>query len=301
MKIALISHSRIGKTAEPGEKYSEVWAAICKGAERKVRRAGLSGVKNLKIFSPVSYHDHKEFLTLVDAAVGENPDALILPFMPTEDDLVKEMTEILSDYQGKIIAVNVPPTPEIEKRLKNIVGYVGMNEFEAGRMAVRRLFMENETIERIIVVEHEKGHYGHRLRTEGARKESYDSGIQKVVEIYVGAEEYETENLKNTLEGSGLSTDSITGIITLGVRGTEAALKAIDEAGIVVPIVGMDLNEAVREAIESGRVLATLIQHPEDEGRLAVKMAIGAVNSKLERRVVYCGPTLVDKNNIAVF
>lgn len=281
--IVLVSHGRIKRTAEPGEKYSEVWTVICDGAEQEAQKT--SGV-NLEVLAPQRYHDHSEFVSLVNKAVQKNPDAIGLPFTPTEHKFVKKMVDILKGFKGKIIAVNVPPTPGIKGQLAKIVGYVGMNERAAGKLAAFWLRSQSIVKREIIVPKHEKGHYGFFLRIEGIKDMAGDLHIE---ELFTGAEIYITDTLKKSLE-SGQK-----GVVTLGVRGTEAVL----ETEIPVPIIGMDLNDNVRSAIKDGRVLATLIQHPEQEGSLAVKMA--TETKEIPYREVYCGPTLITKDNIEVF
>ena len=184
---------------------------------------------------------------------------------------------------------------EIKEQLSNIVGYVGMNERAAGRLAVFWLVTRNTDIRKILVVKHEEGHYGHRLRIHGIKEIDVSWIIgrpTKVEEIYTGAETYKIDALKKSL------SDEQAGVVTLGVRGTEAVLQT----GIPTSIVGMDLNDNIRFAIKEGRVLATLIQHPVREGSLAMKMASEIItNPDLPYREVYCGPTLVTQDNVEAF
>ena len=174
MSTILVSHARI--QGKEGEKISEVWKAIVSGA-KKVET-------DLAILAPTSYHNHKEFISLIKEAVEKQPDVLILPFTPTEPNLVEEMVKILQQFKGKIVAINVPPTPEIKKKLPNIIGYVGPNEEETGILAAEML-LRRFRLKKIVITMHEKGHYGHELRIKGIEKNAKKHGVE-IVKVYVG-------------------------------------------------------------------------------------------------------------------
>ena len=279
--MILVSHANILK--------SEVWKAIVEGAIAEAKKLGMK----LRIFSPKSYDSQKEFCSLVKKAVEEEPDVLILPFTPTEPGLAEEMMEILQRFSGKMVAINVPPTPETIRILPNIAGYVGMNEKAAGAEAAKTLLSDNKKTDELVIAEHKKNHLGHLLRVKGIEEIAKKCGV-RVTEVFVGAEDQNIEALKKVLSNK-------TKVITLGNRGTETALQAAKETGIKVQIVSMDLNKEVVAAIRNGKIFATLLQHPKREGELAVKLASLAVKGKMPYAEEFCGPTKVTKDNLNVF
>ena len=141
IKVIIVLRGRI--KGKKGEKVSESWKKISEGAVVKAEELNIS----LKVFSPKSYHDDDEFLLLVARAVKENPDVLIIPFT-----LAEKMTETLQGFSGKIVAINVPPTKEIRKNLPNFVGYVGMDQEEAGRLAAEKLLSHDRRINKFVVL-----------------------------------------------------------------------------------------------------------------------------------------------------
>jgi len=287
-KGVLASHSRIRDPQRPEQKYSEVWTDICRGAQWRAKERSVV----LDILSPLSYHEHDEFLKLVGIAVERKPDFLILPFTLLPSSGEEKLLDILDDFPGRIVAVNVPPSDLARARLgKRLAGYVGMNEYGAGQRAALELiqtlsdgFRYNPEMKAIVVPKHEEGHYGHWLRIEGIKEVARIHGIP-VREEFVGAEKQKRLKL-----GEGKY-----GVITLGNRGTEAALADSVDQKQILGLVGMDLNPTIANAILDTRVKATLIQHPYQQGALAIDMALGPGGT------YYCGPTLINMDNVRVF
>jgi len=288
--IEFISHSRLKMTAGPGQKSSEVWSDIADGF---LKAANNSEVET-RISGPMSYHDNEEYINLVAAAINRKPDAIVLPFSPSGKAREK-FTNVLEGYDGNIVAVNVPPSPEQKKILgKRLLGYTGMNEFAAGETAARELIFrkwENK-IMHILVLVHEKNHSGLELRVEGVKHGVKNYGFNPDVRaVYV-----DPKKQKVAIPKRWLMKDENFGVITLGIRGTEAALisSPIKPFGIV----SIDLDNDVKQAILNNSIACTLIQHPREEGMIAMKIALNPGNEFAE---LFCGPTIVDKNNVHVF
>ena len=297
MKIEVINHSRLYSPNNPSVKSSEVSTTISEGA---LNQAAKMPNVELTITGPKNYHQVDEFIDMVENSVAHNGnDAIILPFSPQGKDGDK-LIKILKEFNGKVIAVNVPPSQKTIKALDGkIKGYVGPCEKEMGRRAVRELMIRSKASIQfdelvIVTVGHEKNHYGHNLRIEGIKdiaKKYCD--ITDVYVLEIDAEDQEVI-LPSQLIGQDL------GVITLGVRGTEAVLQSPWQKEIQNRLVGIDLNRTTCEAIEDFAVQCTLIQHPREQGRLAVNMAaIGARDHFYTE--IYCGPTVVDNYNCNVF
>lgn|GEM_PF-1286259 len=285
-KGVLLSHSRIFNPARPDLKSSEVWTDIGNGARWRARKLGVG----LTIYAPESYHDVGEALDLLDFGIKKKrPDAVILPDTPLPgSNLEKKLLDIVCPFGGKVGFVNVPANERVLKQVGNkAVGYAGMNEFGAGQKAARSasLFItEEERLNGLVVLKHEEGHYGHWLRIQGIRDIAGRMGIP-VKEVFVG-----TENQKPLNLGDGKFT-----IITLGNRGTEAALTLDPER--IAGLVGMDLNPTVAQAILDSRVNSTLIQYPRAQGILAIDLMFTSGGFQN----YFCGPTIVDPDNVRVF
>jgi len=248
----LISFARIRKLVQSGEYHSEAWTDIIESAEREAERLGI----HLETMAPEeTYNDPKEFIYLVRTAVEKLNSFrgyernLYIPFHITNKELKKNLIKILQKFTGNIYAVNVPPDDEYRKKLKNIRGYIGMDEQALGEKLFDEL-VSKSSVKRIIVVRHEENQYGHDLRAKGVTTLAEKHGI----EVFMVKHE-DTERMKEII----LMGD--VGVITFGCRGTEKILDI--DIDVTIPIVTVDTNKRIiRMAIkESNKViLASFIQ-----------------------------------------
>lgn len=286
LKVHLIEHSRPIDPKNPSQKGSEVWTDIKNGA---IDRAKFLGV-DINVLHPIEeYHDLKKFCDLISYSVDEGPDTIILPLTP-ETEVENRLLKTLSSFNGRIVVVNVPPNRIAFDLLSDkMIGYVGMNEPRAGIRAVTELITRMGIPKKLVIVSDKKHHYGYGLRENGVRKVANIYGIPVTSLCF-------PEKVPEAIELDCADFSSV-GVITMGARSTEIALNAIDRQ-IILGMVGIDLNSVVSDAIRKSRMLCTLIQHPYDEGARAVELA---VNPPKEYTEIFCGPTVVDRDNLSVF
>lgn len=283
----IIIQNRTWDPINPKQLFSEVWTNVCDGAKDRAKEKSV----NLKTLIPKNYHDREEFLNLVEEGVKSKPDFLILPFTLIQSDMEKKFLDILSLFDGEIFAVNVPPDSTAIRELGNkLKGYVGSNEVAAGKKAVKELILSAKEIKHIVILRHEVKQYAQSLRVQGIKEVAEQQGIS-VEEVYFKPEEQKVI-LSDKLKEKKF------GIITLGNRGTEAALSFINPDQ-VLGLVGMDMNDKTVEAILNSKMKCTLIQHPYMQGVRVIDMVLEP--SDKEFKEIFCGPTLVDSDNVLVF
>lgn len=287
MSIILITHSRI---KHPTLKFSGVWQAIVEGflgvmSKYSLKYEVLSLLRN--------YNDIEEYLEKVAEAITKNPDIIVLPLTPEQGEYEERLIKMLESYQGIVIAINVPPNLVFQQRLKGkLKGYVGTNEKDSGRKAARELFYSRKIFDVIYVIK-DKNHYGYSLRIEGICEVAEEHGIPVcVIDI---RDSKKTDIICKFMEQPA--------IISLGPVGTDLASSLKDKYSVNPIIVAMDLDDKTAKAINSGEVLCTLIQHPKEQGALAGELAYNIITGKETSAFtnIYCGPTIVDRNNIAIF
>jgi len=289
MSIILVTHSRI---KHPTLKFSGVWQAIVEGFLEIASRYSLK----YEVLSLLrNYNDIEEYLEKVAKAIAKNPDVIILPLTPKQGEYEERLIKMLDSFQGIVIAINVPPDLVFEQRLKGkLRGYVGTNEKDSGRRAARELFASRKTFDVIYVPVDKPDHYGYSLRIQGIREIAEDYKVPVCI-IDVN-DSKKTDIICKFMEQPA--------IISLGPVGTDFGRSLKDKySGLSPVIVAMDLDGKTVEAINSGEVLCTLIQHPKEQGMMAAKLAcdivVGRETSAFTN--IYCGPTIVDRNNIAIF
>ncbi|MDD4531149.1 MAG: hypothetical protein PHH21_00380 [Candidatus Pacebacteria bacterium] len=244
----MVSFARTRKFAQSGEYSSESWTDILESAEKEAERLGI----HLETMAPEeTYNDPREFISLVRIAVKRLNSFrgyernLFIPFNITDKELKAELIKVLRKFTGNIYGLNVPPDDDYRRSLKNIRGYIGMDERLLGESLFTELVSKVE-VRRIMVVRHEENQYGHDLRAEGIVSLAKEQDI----EVFMVKHE-DGERMKEIISLGDV------GIITFGCRGTEKVLDLNVDAE--VPIVTVDTNKRiVRTAIKkSNKVILT--------------------------------------------
>jgi len=241
MDAIIISHSRIDLASG---KVSEVWSSIVEGAIE----FSLGHKKEIAVLAPTkSYNDIEEYYSLVRKAT-KLTKKIILPFSKGSPEFV----EMLNDFKGEIVFVNTPPPKEWKEKLTKEIPYVGLDEYLIGLTAAETLLGFKNHYRKVLVLRHEKSHEGHNLRIEGIKS----SGLE-VVELFIDPE-----------KGKCVIPPKLRhlSVITLGIRGTEVALRSKSKT-----IIAIDSNEEIETACKEGKILAILLQDPKSQGKLAAE------------------------------
>lgn len=286
--IILTTHSRI----DPAQKHSSVWRQIAEGFGNYVEYN--SSISCLIHSLHENYSDIEEYLQTVPKSKAKNPGAMVLPLTPQQGEYEERLLKMLEAYEGFIVAINVPPDINARERLKNLRGYVGMNEVDAGKMAAKALLSRYSKPSCIYVPRDKPMHYGYDLRIAGIRN------MAKLVNVIVREIDINDEKNSHVICQAMESA----AFITLGPVGTAFAQKAKKEfPEKVFGIVAMDLNPETAAGIRSGDIICALIQHPREQGAKAAELAIKLLTKQVTAPYteIFCGPTLVDLNNLSVF
>jgi ABC-type sugar transport system substrate-binding protein len=290
LKVGLAIHSR---TKHPTLKSSSVWGLIYDGFAQFFAQFPRISYFILPIIE--NYNDIEEYLEKVEEAIKENPDVLVLPLTPKQGEFERRLLIMLKKYKGIIIAINVPPDENAMRELNgNLRGYVGMHEIEAGRKAALRLFSSGIDFDCIYFPNDKLEHYGYSLRRLGAES------VAKMHNIPVC--QIDITNTKNA-EVICACMDHAA-FISFGPVGTSFAIEAQKRYPTkVAGIVAIDLDQKTAEAIKSQKVICALIQHPREQGARAAELAVGLLAGTITSAYtqIYCGPTIVDLDNISIF
>jgi len=256
VRAILVPHSRIREDASSGEEYSDFWTSICAQASEKAEEFGI----DLKfILMKGKYHSGSKFVSNCQIAISilksyanGYEKILFLPFSVTDTNLKKKLIQILRNCDGiDIYGINVPPDEDYLSEVPGIRGYIGMDEIELGKSLFDELTSRTKVF-RVVVIRHEKNNYGLDLRIRGIKERADAEGIDVIV-CYA----YEHRQIKKFLSMEG------TGVITLGIKSTEAILSLKIESP--VRMVCVDSSPKIEQLLkkESNKnkvILASFIQ-----------------------------------------
>lgn len=110
-----------------------------------------------------------------------------------------------------------------------------------------------------------------------------------------------SENLLNTVRGSGPAGLSIDGIFCPNESTTFGMLRALQDIGAAgkVKFVGFDGSPELIDAMQKGQIDALVLQNPLRMGYLSVKTMVQHLRGQPVEKRIDTGATLVTKENLS--
>ncbi len=157
--------------------------------------------------------------------------------------------------------------------------YVGSNEEDAGRIQGEWIFENIGDKGNVCILYGEMGHSGQIGRFEGLKKELLDKNPGWSILADQTGEWKRDEGLRIT-EDWLQRFDNIDVIAAQNDEMAMGALQAVQEAGMDIPVVGVDATPDAIESVIKGELSLTVFQDSEGQGASAVKVAYGLVNGE---------------------
>ncbi|MGI6085886.1 MAG: substrate-binding domain-containing protein [Acetivibrionales bacterium] len=242
------------------------WGTIKQGADTAAREFNV----NLYFYAPLQEDDVKGQIDLVNQALDENVDALIL----AASDF-KELVGVTEKaYDKKIPVIIIESLVDTDK----IHSYIATDNLDAGRKAGNVLLDIAGTECNVAIMNFVKG-------TSNA--DDREKGLLQVIGEHPGikvvAKEYclSDINLASKLTKEIISKhDNLNAIVALNSISSEGVAQAIEELGLAgkVKIIAFDSTTREIDYLEEGIIQATVIQNPFSMGYLGVKYAVEMLN-----------------------
>lgn len=242
------------------------WGTIKQGADTAAREFNV----NLYFYAPLQEEDVKGQIDLVNQALDENVDALILA--ASDYKQLVEVTE--KAYDRKIPVILIESLVDTDK----IHSYIATDNIDAGRKAGNTLVEIAGTECNVAIMNFIKG-------TSSA--DDREKGLLEVISQYplinVVAKEYCFSNLKhaiNLTRNIVANYKNLDAIVALNSVSSEGVAQAIDELGLggKVKVIAFDSTINEIDYLEEGIIHATIIQNPFAMGYLGVKYAVEMLN-----------------------
>lgn len=159
------------------------------------------------------------------------------------------------------------------------VSYVGCDYFKSGETAGRLVGLLSGGRANLCIVTGSSLHKGHRLRVEGVRKITSEYENINVIDVIENNDDNQKayESMKKVLMNN--SDIDFVCITAGGVTGT---LKAIEESKRKIKVCSFDDTQTTRDAMRSGKILATICQQPFEQGYNAIKSIFDLAVAKSE-------------------
>lgn len=272
-KIAMVTHGSAGDA---------FWTVVKNGAQQAVKDMGDS-------LNYQSSGDPTQQATLIDAAVQQHPDGLVVSMANPE-----ALHASIQRAEAAGIPVIVINSGEQQWKSYGALSYIGSDEATAGEAVGTQL--KSEGVKNVICVVHEAGNVSLEQRCGGVKNTLGGTVTNLQVDI---------NNLpaaQSIIQAKLASDKSIDGVVALNAQVATYAEKAISTAGSSAKLATFDLNGQVCQDIESGKIDFAVDQQPYLQGYLSVQM-LTLYKSNLNvlggGLPALTGPNLVTKKNAA--
>ena len=178
--------------------------------------------------------------------------------------------------------------------------YVGSNEEDAGRIQGEWIFENVGDKGNVCILYGEMGHSGQIGRFDGLKMELLDKNPGWSILADQTGEWQRNEGLRIT-EDWLQRFENIDVIAAQNDEMAMGALQAVQEAGMAIPVVGVDATPDAIESVIDGELALTVFQDSEGQGSEAVKVAYGLVQGKNYEQFVEIPYREVNQGNAAEF
>lgn len=280
-RIVVISHGGVG---------NPFWSVVFNGAKQAAKDLGVQ----LQVLFPNNDGDQPGTTQKLAEAISTKPDAIAVTFAtPAHCEYIQEARRLgipLLVYNARAL----PSGPKCPYQ-----AYVGMDEYEAGRVSARRAWESGRVKGRVLVGLTEAGHAGLQARAKGVTDVLKAKGVAVDV-LDLGND---PASIPARYQGYlAAHKGSVTGFFIPSPNGVHPLIRMMreDPSGVGKAFVAsFDLTPLILKAIEEGLVEHTVDQQPYLQGYYAVAQLAMAVRGKFTPIEMNTGVGLVHKGNAA--
>ncbi|AEI45491.1 substrate-binding domain-containing protein [Paenibacillus mucilaginosus] len=267
-------------------KNSDYWKAVISGAEAAEKELGV----DVLVEAPESEQDIQGQIGLISDVINYKRSALVLA---PSDDMAP------ADAVARAAANNIPVIT-IDSRLDSPkpLSYIGVNHYEAGEKAGRKLAELLGDQGRAAVVGFKPDGQAAAERERGFLDEmARHPKIQVVEKTYCYAD---PDQCGEGVRRLAHVLNTPTGIAVLHGASTRGVVEEIVKEGLEgrVKVVTMDSTPEDIEYLQEGIVQATIIQNPFSMGYLGVQYAVDALEGRRVKENFFTDTKVIDQVNM---
>lgn len=292
----LSSCSRAAETGAPEQtknvtlimkkKSGDYWNTVRMGAEAAAKEFSV----NLKVLGPDYEGDVTGQIALIDQAVKDGMDALVLA--ANDYNALGETVDRAAATRIPVISI------DSEVNSSKVRSFIGIKNFDAGQQAGKKLIQLTGERARIAVIS-----FGQGGRNALQREQGLLAAVANYPEIRVNKTEDCSMDVKrcDEMTVSLLSEPNfIDGIVALDAAASVRVAAETDKMGLAgkVKIVTFDNTPEDIEYLQEGVIQATIIQNPFSMGYLGVKYAVDAMEGKKIAEFKDTGTKVIDQENM---
>ncbi|WP_050182470.1 sugar ABC transporter substrate-binding protein [Domibacillus robiginosus] len=260
------------------------WKSVEAGAKQAAEDLGVS----VEVNGPPSEADVIDQVNMMDNAISQGVDALVVS--PSQPSTVSNVFDLAKSSDIPVILVDT------DADWKDKVTFIGTDNYSAGKAGGEHLASLLEKGDKVALVEGAKGNLATDERVKGAKDALEKAGINIVAQQPADSDKFKAASVVDAV----LQNDrDLAGVFAANDDMAIGVLSATEQAGVKIPIVGVNGGEEATQLITEDKLTASVAQSPYDMGYMGVENAVKAIKGEeVEKRI----PTpikVVTKENAA--
>jgi ribose transport system substrate-binding protein len=263
---------------------SQYWKIVAAGAKAAAEKNNVE----LILLGPPSEDAVEQEINMVQDVLSQNIDVLV--FAPSQP---AASINVLEQAKAKHVPVILVDTG-MPAGFNDYASFIGTDNLAAGKAGGKALASQLKPGAKVLLLYGAPGNPTMTDRVNGAEQ------VLKAAGMIIAANQpaYSDRERAYTVTQNVLqATPDIDGVFAGNDEEALGALRATQQAGKKIPIIGVDATEDALKAIMSGDMYGSIAQGNYDMGRLAIEKAIELKAGKTIDKRIDSGATLITKFN----
>ena len=263
---------------------SQYWKIVAAGAQQAADKAGVQ----LILLGPPTEDAIEQQINMVEDVLSQNIDVLI--FSPSQP---AASINVLKKAKAKGVPVILVDTG-MPAGFTDYVTFIGTDNIAAGKAGGTALAAQLKKGDKVLLIDGAPGNPSCNDRVKGAME------VLKAAGMVIASNQpafSDREKGYSVTQNVLQSTPDIKGVFAANDEMVLGSLRAMQQAGKKIPMIGVDANEDALKAILAGDLFGSVAQGNYDMGRLAVEKAIAIKAGKSVDKRIDSGATMIIKSN----
>jgi ribose transport system substrate-binding protein len=281
-----------GQTAVAAEKIkvacvlktlsSQYWKIVAAGARDAAAKNGVE----LTLAGPPSEDDVEQQVNMIEDALTHKPAVLLVA--PSQPPTV---IPVLEKAKKAGIAVVLIDTDADWASKASFIGTTNLNAGKQGGQYLAKLLKKGD---KVVLIDGAPGNPSCNDRVKGAEEALKAAGIV-VAAVQPGYSD--RDKALNVMQNILQAQPDVKGVFAANDEMALGAVRALQQAGKKLPVIGTDGVADACNAILAGDMAGTVAQQPYEMGKLGIESAIKLAHQHPVQKRIDSGTKILDKSN----
>jgi len=263
---------------------SQYWKIVASGAQDAAKKNNV----DLVLLGPPSEDAVEQQINMVQDALTRNP--AVLCFAPSQPPTAVNVLDKAKEKKIPVILVDTT----MPSSYTSYASFIGTTNLFAGKQAGEALAAMLKKGDKVVLIDGAPGNPSCNERIQGAEEALKAAGMVIAAKQPANSDrEKGFTVMQNILQGE----PDVKAVFAANDEMALGALRALQQSGKKVPVIGVDGNSDALKSILAGELYGTIAQKPYDMGRLAVEKALELVAGKTIEKRIDSGTDVITKDN----